>query len=131
MAIFDAMPMPEDQHDQRGERELGQRFETDDVGLHNRCIIPRPPERQAESGPREGSEEKAEDGRTKREGDIRDGIAGGEEDRERVVDRARLRPEERVDEAVVGADLPQRHDADQDGDLHRHNDEGRPVALYR
>ncbi len=121
----------EHQHDERRQRELGQRLEADDVGLHDRRIIARPPERQAERRAGDGADEKADDGRAEGEADVGPGIAGGEEDLQRLEDRARLRPEERVDEAGGGADFPQRDDADEDAELHADDDPGRPVLLHR
>ena len=68
-------PEAEHQDDERRERELGDRLEADDVGLHDRRVVARPPERQTEQRARGGADQEAEDGRAEREADVGPGVA--------------------------------------------------------
>ena len=77
-------PHAEHQDHQRRQRQLRQRLEADDVRLHDRGIVARPPERQAEQRAARGAEQKAEDRRTEGEADIGPGVAFGEEFDQRV-----------------------------------------------
>ena len=131
IATLEDEPDAEHQDDERRERELRDRLQADDVGLHDRRVVARPPERQAEQRARGGADQEAEDGRAEGEADVGPGVAGGEEDRERLGDRARLRPEERVDPAGARADLPERRPAHQNADLRDDERPGRPVLLHR
>ena len=121
----------EHQDHQRRQCELRQGFETDHVGLHDRRIIARPPERQAEQRAQRRAEQKPEDGRAEGEADVGPGIAFGEELDHRGVDRARLRPEEAVDPAEIRRHLPERDGANEDAGLNGQDDPERPILLHR
>src|ERR1700733_8669014 len=94
-------------------------------------VIARPPERQPKHGAGRGADEKADDGRTEGEADIGESVAVGEECDQRLPNRAWLRPEEAVDPAAIGRDLPQRDDDDQTADLGGDERPGRPIFLHR
>src|SRR5262249_17884830 len=119
------------QDDERRQREFRNRLQANDVGLDDGGVIARPPERQAEQRSCRRADEKAENGRAEGEADVGPGIAGGEEDRQRVGNRARLRPEESIDPAGAGADFPKRERADKDADLRGDERPGRPILLHR
>src|SRR5205823_2608004 len=82
--------------------------------LRHRRIVARPPERQAEQRTRRGADDEAEDGRAERKADVGPSIAFGEEDDERLPDRARLRPKEGIEPAGARRYLPAADHGDQD-----------------
>ena len=124
-------PHAEDQNDQRRESQLGDRFQADDIGLHDQRIVARPPEGHAKHGAERGAKHEAHDGGAEGVDDVSEGVSFGEEDHHGRSDGGWLRPEEGVDQPRHRGDFPQRHKGDEDAQLHAEQDPCGPDAAHR